>query len=277
MKIISKSLEKLSLIHRIKLKITRLMNYFQLNIVCINVYNLSLLFHIDNWRDAQRAITIKYKEEGTFKLIVDNVNDGSIFLDIGANIGLYSILAGKKVGKTGKVISIEPHSINFSSLLKNIKINELSDRIIPINIALTDEQCFLPFNYYKLDSASTGSQLGKNGYDDFLFKEIITELKYATSIDYLINNGLIPIPNIVKIDVDGLEYQILQGMKILITSKHKPKIIQVEVNLSDRDLIYKLMKECQYSLVDKNYTRRCKQLILEGVDPESLPYNAVFM
>jgi FkbM family methyltransferase len=259
------------------LKISSLINYLSLKIVCIKIDNFLLLYYIENWRDAQRAITIKYKEEGTFNLIMQNVKEGSIFLDIGANIGLYSILAGKKIGKTGKVISIEPHSINFSSLLKNININNLSDRIIPINIALTNSECFLPFNYYKLDSASTGSQLDKNGYDDFLFKEIITELKYATSIDCLIKDGLIPMPNIIKLDVDGLEYQILQGMKILLSSNQKPKIIQVEVNLSDRDLIYKLMEECQYSLVDKNYTRRCKQLILNGADPESLPYNAVFM
>ncbi len=64
-----------------------------------------------------RARTLLEKEEGTVRWIRNSVRDGEVFYDIGANIGLYTLLAGYRVGAVGGVYAFEPHVANVQSLL----------------------------------------------------------------------------------------------------------------------------------------------------------------
>jgi len=276
MKITSLSYPYLSVYHRSLIYLSRIISLFKITLIKIKLDDITIIFGVDNYRDFQRAITIKFKEEGTFKFITKNVKPNDVFLDVGANIGVYSILAAAKLGLAGKVVSIEPHSINFSSLLKNIALNNKSATIYPLNIALTSKRSFQPFNYYQLDSGSTGSQLGKSGYDNFHFREKVTEIKFATSIDELVDTDIIPVPTLIKIDVDGLEYQIVQGMVSLLKSEKRPRLVQIEINLEYKNEIIGLMSECGYKLREKHYTYRCSLLISSGIDPDTLPFNAIF-
>ena len=61
------------------------------------------------------------KESGTCEWIKNDIGPGDVFFDIGANIGIYSILAANRVGKTGKVYAFEPHSGNFTRLLRILR------------------------------------------------------------------------------------------------------------------------------------------------------------
>ena len=69
------------------------------------------------------------------------IKEGMNIVDVGANIGAYTILAAEKVGKDGKVIAIEPEPRNYEQLLENIKLNNFQN-VIPKNIALTDHEGF---------------------------------------------------------------------------------------------------------------------------------------
>jgi FkbM family methyltransferase len=61
-----------------------------------------------------------------------------VIYDVGANIGIYTIPAAKLVGATGRVYAFEPHSINFATLLLNIKANSLGAVVSGCNFALHD-------------------------------------------------------------------------------------------------------------------------------------------
>jgi len=65
---------------------------------------------------------------------------GEVVVDCGAYIGRLSIKAARSVGVEGKVISIEPDPETFRILLKNISLNNVADRVIPINVALSDDE-----------------------------------------------------------------------------------------------------------------------------------------
>ena len=68
-------------------------------------------------------------------LEIFNPRTGDIVLDIGAHSGRYSIICSKRVGPTGKVISIEPDIESFELLKRNLKLNKL-ENAVPINCAL---------------------------------------------------------------------------------------------------------------------------------------------
>ena len=102
-------------------------------------------------------------------------------------------------------------------------------------------------------------------------------MKYATTVDRLVASGDLRVPRHIKIDVDGNEFLILEGMWQLLSGQNRPRTIQVEMNDPHKTQILAFMKDHQYHLSHKHYTRSVSLRIKEGSDPETLRYNAVFI
>ena len=218
------------------------------------------------------------KEPGTCDWIKNYVKAGEIFYDIGANIGVYTILAADYTGQNGKVYAFEPHSANFSRLIDNIALNRFQDIVIPCNFALHDESGFFPFNYLSTMAGSAKSQLlsppGDVGAGS---QPEIAELKYAATVDSLIAAGQLSAAQHIKIDVDGNELLILHGMQGLLNSGAPPKSIQVEIDSHRREDIQQFMEAHKYILTDTHYTRAGQKRKERGGDSEVKSYNALFL
>lgn len=166
------------------------------------------------------------------------------FLDVGANIGYYSILASKIVGRNGRVYSFEPSLREFFRLIKNIDLNKCTN-IIPLNIALSDSNNELSFS---IAEGHTGLNSMKI-YDNSVRKRI--QLTRTIRLDNLFCSENIKF-HIVKIDVEGAELLVLKGMEDLLKSKNIDKII-IEItprffnlfNYSKKD-IYEYLEQFGY-------------------------------
>lgn len=227
--------------------------------------------------ELSRAMGLFTKESGTCAWILDEVQAGEVFCDIGANIGLYTILAAKRVGGHGKVYGFEPHGPNFVRLLDNIALNDLQDVVTPCSAALHDQPGFFSFNYVSAEAGSADSQLATTrGSAEAEYRPEIAELKYATSLDALIDAGVLKPPHHVKLDVDGNELFILRGMTRLLRRPDRPRSLQVEINKRHKGEIAPFMAEHGYELAHKHYTRSGLKRIRRGEDPEGYAYNAIF-
>lgn len=239
--------------------------------------DLSYRFRCGTLREYSRCVKMFIKEPGTCDWIRNNVKPGEVFFDIGANIGVYTILAAYHAGQKGKVYAFEPHSANFTRLLDNILENNLQNIVVPCNFALNDEQGFFPFNYLSGQAGFSNSQLSPNHKlsdgDDY---HEISELKYAASIDSLIASGKFTAPHHIKIDVDGNELLILNGMRDLMRTSKRPISIQVEINKNDKADISRFMEQYDYILSAKHYTRAELKRRARGTDAEDGIYNAIF-
>jgi len=156
-----------------------------------------------------------------------SITKGMNVIDIGANIGVYTVLVAEKVGNIGKVIAVEPEPENYKQLLENIKLNNLQN-VTPINIALTDHEG--SEKLYLSASGSGGHSLiipeNKNSY---------TSVQVET-LDKLLKELDIRKIDIMKIDTEGAEIPILKGaektlrdnpdMKIIIAAEHYPSQIK---------------------------------------------------
>lgn len=137
--------------------------------------------------------------------VMSMLNIGDIFVDVGSNIGLFSLSASKKVGETGKVICFEPAPTTFNRLLENININSLNNLDVR-NIGLSDEQGELKFHLYK-DGYDAWNSFAKDenlNYDDAINVPISTLDHELESID----KSKI---KVIKIDVEGWEKFVLLG------------------------------------------------------------------
>ena len=234
-------------------------------------------FRCETVREFNRCLKIFTKEPGTVDWIDKHVKPGDVFYDIGANIGVYSILAASRTGKSGRVYAFEPHGANFARLIDNIAVNNFQQIVLPNNFALHDKEGFFRFHYESAEVGTSASQL--SGSRDAAGEEnasLISELKYATTVDNLIGSGEIKAPQHIKIDVDGNEFLILKGMSHLLSGTHCPRTIQVEMNDPHKAEILDFMKDHQYHLSQKHYTRSGNLKIEEGGDPEGQSYNAIF-
>jgi FkbM family methyltransferase len=158
--------------------------------------------------------------------ILDQFNPkrGDTVVDVGAHIGLYSLIAAKRVGSSGKVVAIEPDPENFKILKKNILLNQLSN-IEPLECAVYSAReklkLFLPeldqgrtiFNTVMQDRAGTSSnflEVEANTLDNILGSIYTTEVSW------------------IKIDVEGAELEVLKGaVKTLSSNKNITLVIEI--------------------------------------------------
>lgn len=101
----------------------------------------NFIFYYDKKKDksiASSILTTGSYENETLIELKKNLHKGSIFIDGGSNIGYFSIIASKIVGKKGKVISFEPTAQTYQNLIKNIKINSIKN-IVPEQKAISSK------------------------------------------------------------------------------------------------------------------------------------------
>lgn len=209
------------------------------------------VFFCSSVQEFKRAAGLLHHEAGTYNWLKGALEAGDVVYDIGANIGLYTILSGRHVGEEGHVYAFEPHAANVPSLMRNIAINDLSHVATPISLPLTDSSGYDTFVYDSLGAGNgtSGLSTARRGDDGSMQRE----LKATASIDGLLSQGLIRPPALVKIDLKGV-LAVLRGMVHLLSSDVRPRSIQVETSNSDHDAVVSFMGSCNYAAVDVHLT-----------------------
>ncbi|MDB6100477.1 MAG: hypothetical protein JWO52_476 [Gammaproteobacteria bacterium] len=141
------------------------------------------------------------------------IKPDGVVLDVGANIGIHAVhFAG--FASSGQVICFEPARSTFALLLRNVK--DLSN-VIPLNVALSDTNGIRSF-FIASDDAYSG--LKDTGRKPILRQESVACFSADEFLPPLLGKQRV---DLVKIDVEGFEMQVLQGMQALIRS-HRPVI-----------------------------------------------------
>ena len=161
-------------------------------------------------------------EPPVLQTIIKVVQAGWTAIDAGAYIGYYTLLLAKQVGPSGRVIAFEPLPENFRVLSENIELNRLQN-VIAENKAVTDQSGVATlYRGYEGPFSLTSSIVAASGEG--------IEVQ-AVSLDEYLNNYRERVA-FVKIDVEGAESQVLDGMKRIL--KEDRPIVVVEVMNFDR-------------------------------------------
>ncbi len=232
-------------------------------------------FVADSLHSYERAKWFLSKEPDTISWLRSNLRPDDVFLDIGANVGTFSIFAAKHISDAGHVYACEPHLPTTVQLIQNVAANNLEKRVSVISIAASGEDGFAPFHYKRWREGASGSQLAVEGGPG-LEKHVGTELKSGMKIDTMVAQGLIRPPNMIKIDTDGIEIQIVLGMKNLLCSKQRPRSILVEIQSGESQRQMDFMKECGYSMVSRQMAPKTQRMHERGQPLDQLAFNAVF-
>jgi FkbM family methyltransferase len=165
-----------------------------------------------------RIRTLLTKEPETVTWISE-MNPGEELWDIGANTGIYSLLAGIR---GVSVCAFEPSPTNFWLLNQNAALNE-NVRIRCLPLAIADSTGLVPFDVDLTPAAAGVNQIGKSS--------LLTVIP-SYSLDDLCKSNLMKSPQHLKIDVDGIELEILRGSRSLLQSRGVQSVM-CEVDESD--------------------------------------------
>lgn len=217
------------------------------------ISNKTVIFFTPNDLIKWRVDTIFIKEPETIKWI-DEFDNKSIFWDIGSNIGLYSVYAAVKKKKI-KIFSFEPSTSNLRTLSRNISINNLQKKINIIPFALSNiKNKFLLLRESGFIEGGALNAFGVNyNYSGKKFFFDNSYNTFGTSLDNLIKQKILDIPNYIKIDVDGIEELILIGAKNILSDK-RIKSVLIEINdkfKTQKKKILMLMKKNNFKIVSK--------------------------
>lgn len=204
-------------------------------VVKVKHQEMSFRFAAPNAQCRWRYETLSTKEPETLEWI-DNIPEGSVLWDVGANIGIYSIYAAK--ARHCSVYAFEPSVFNLEVLARNIFLNQLKNVCI-VPIALSNQT---GPNQLKMTSVEWGGALSTfgetYGWDGKNIQCIFEFTSLGITIDSVKRALAIPDPDYIKLDVDGIEHLILSGGPNILAGI---KGILIEVN----DAFNEQAQQCQ--------------------------------
>lgn len=149
--------------------------------------------------------------------VVAELRPGATFYDIGANVGFVTLLAARLVGPTGRVVAFEPVPENVAAIRHNLALNGIdwaevrqtavADKPGSAKLILSDVSAFSRLATVNVPTGARGQ----------------IEVQ-VTTVDEFMASGQAPPPDLVKIDVEGAELEVIEGMRETL-ARHHPAVL----------------------------------------------------
>lgn len=161
------------------------------------------------------------------------IGHASVVLDIGANVGFFTLLAARRTGSQGAVVAFEPLPRNLAFLRRHLALNGVANvEVLPI--ALSSHSGTARFG-----SAANPAMGGLSLAGDL---EVQTD-----TLDELVASGGVSPPDFLKIDVEGAEYDVLTGASAVLT-RHRPLILLSTHGYREQERCCALLRDLRYEL-----------------------------
>ncbi len=161
-----------------------------------------------------------------------------VFIDIGANLGVYSILMGKRLGNNGTVLSIEPESHTVELLKQNVELNKLK------NVFVVEKACSSKTGKSTLYLEGTTYSGGLHSLKKYGHHVSEMEIEVET-LDSIFSRSELKKVDLIKIDVEGGELEVLKGAKKVLKNYH-PRIICESLDKTSEENIKGFLKKFKY-------------------------------
>jgi FkbM family methyltransferase len=170
-----------------------------------------------------------YKTEAFLKYF----RKGDVLFDIGAHVGYFSAIGAVINDESAEIYAFEPRPMNIRFFKKHVKANNFKNiTLFEVAVGETDEEVHFDVNH----GSATGC-VSSNG--KFCVKQV--------SIDRMIRDKILPVPDFIKIDVEGGEIEVLKGLKNVITSA-RPRLIVATHNPECHKFVVDFLLQNKYSI-----------------------------
>jgi FkbM family methyltransferase len=208
----------------------------------------SLLFWAFDYKALWRGWTAGEKEPDTVAWI-DGMKPGEVLWDVGANVGVFSLYAAR--GSSLKVLAFEPEAGNYQILARNIDLNRLDGQIQAYCMAFSGTTGLGALNMRWNMAGASHHHFGTDRLPTGeTFEPIFRQGVLGLSIDDFMTIFQPPFPDHIKIDVDGIEGDIVRGAeKAFCDPRLKSVLIEIQdSNPAEAEALIERMKGCGFSV-----------------------------
>ncbi len=193
---------------------------------------VEMMFSTPNNFTLWRVQSIYEKEPWTLEWVA-TIAPGEILLDCGANVGMYTVWAA--VTRNARVYAFEPESQNYALLNRNILLNKISDRVTAYCMGLSDTSGLSTLHMADLRAGGSCHSVGEAlDYRLEPLNALFEQGCVASKLDDLVRSGAVPVPNHIKIDVDGFEPKVIAGAReTLADPAVRSLLIETNQNLDE--------------------------------------------
>ncbi len=177
----------------------------------INYVNNSMLIVERGFSSSTAAYYMGLAEFEEMGFLLHFLREEDYFVDVGANVGSFSVLSSAVCGCV--TTAIEPIEDSFNLLQKNINLNNVKKKVTPLNIGMADKAGRLNFTYAKGQNNKVAKKNDNNS---------------TSVITNTLDNVCKRVPALLKIDVEGFETKVLQGAKSIL---HDPQLKAVIIEM----------------------------------------------
>jgi FkbM family methyltransferase len=194
-------------------------------------------------------------EADVLKRYLEMIKPDSIVLDIGANVGLFSLVGAEATGLGGKILAFEPEPLTYATLIQNLSLNGVENvRALPF--ALSDRSGKIRLSVPKEVRATYSYGDSYLSINPLANDDPTAQIECKRLDDVLAEQGIDRV-DLIKIDVEGAEHLCLKGAERLLSGSSKP-IILMECDET-------LSRRFGYSVFDTllllhNYGYACEQV-----------------
>jgi len=221
---------------------------------------------IERWR----AETF-WTKEPELLVWVESFSNGQTIFDIGSNTGIYALYMAH-LYLDSKIYAFEPHKANFIRLVENAALNEFTN-IYTYLLAISNVESKEIFYEPDETEGSTGGQIGQS-IDEYgnYFEAVSKRMIFTISLDEFCALHKLT-PHHIKIDVDGQESKIVEGMQGIIKQNHLQSVL-IEID-NNKDFITKTFLDAGFSTDNifnrlKNHSRVRREK--EGIKAENVVF-----
>lgn len=205
-------------------------------------------FLVKNDLEVEKILTVDGEKE-ILRLFLSNLHPGDVVFDIGANIGLFTVPAAQNVGESGRVVAFEPVKQWAERLSQNIYVNNIRNATLcNVGLSASEEVAYIHIK----DVLGSGMASIMKNYTE-AEKELAlssARIQLVRGDDYLRQENL-PFPNVIKIDVEGAEFDVISGLKTTVSDRRcrvllcevHPKYLNVPI-----ETFNSLLEECGFDL-----------------------------
>ena len=213
----------------------------------VNYHGQEVKFYTPTKKTAGRVKKIFRKEPITITWM-DNMKQGDTVIDIGANVGMYSLMSA--VSRKVNVYAFEPEASNYNLLCQNIRLNNVQHKVTAYCAGTLDYDGFSVLNIAQDRDVGPGGSCHtvdeEKNFDlskmNVAFKQGINIVKLDTFC-----KQMNIVPDHIKMDVDGLEHRVIDGAEESI-QKSKTVIIELNTNLTEHNNAVGKMKSLGFKL-----------------------------
>lgn len=192
----------------------------------------------------EQMVWLQDEEWDELRYLRNKLRPGDVFIDVGANIGLWTLVAATAVGPSGRVFSFEPNPTTFSRLSENIKLNGKVSRVEAFSKAVSTDERVVSFVCDRQHNLSAISSSASDGPD--------TKKVPTLALDCLLANELVASRLAgIKLDTEGHELEALQGASGLIEERRPWLIVEFNTTMLGSDVlgdwpVYRFLAAKQY-------------------------------